>query len=127
LPIGRIKPMPNEISLNALFAASSEWQKGIFPDATPISAAYHLRDEAREVVLEAEMLMAYIAQDGNWALTTETTREQLALELADVIHLCIACASAANIHLPTAIEKKFQKNQTRNFTYDPDRGYSKGD
>jgi NTP pyrophosphatase (non-canonical NTP hydrolase) len=119
--------MPEEINLNRLFEAISEWQRGVFPDATPMSAALHLADEAREVVVEADMLMAYIAQDGNGALSTESTREQLALELADVIHLCIACASAANVHLPTALEKKFQKNQRRTFTYDPDRGYSKGD
>jgi hypothetical protein len=44
-----------------------------------------------------------------------------------VVHLCIALAAAAEVHLPTAILKKFEQNKDRTFTYDPDRGYMKGD
>jgi NTP pyrophosphatase (non-canonical NTP hydrolase) len=119
--------MPNEISLNGLFAAISEWQKGVFPDASLLSAMAHLLDETKEVEAAAMELFMVEQIEGTYSKEHAVAQEALAMELADIIHLCIACASAANIHLPTAIEKKFQKNQTRNFTYDPDRGYSKGD
>jgi len=119
--------MPNEINLNELFAAISEWQKGVFPDADVYSAMRHLVDEATEVEDAVHHYINILSMYYEGSKEVAAERETLAMELADIIHLCIAVASAANIHLPTALEKKFQKNQSRTFTYDPDRGYSKGD
>ena len=119
--------MPNEVNLNTLFEAIAAWQPTAFPDASLLSAVTHLYDEACETS-DAAIELFYVEQiEGTFSKEHAVAQEALAMELADVMHLCIACATIAGIHLPTAIEKKFQKNQSRTFTYDPERGYSKGD
>lgn len=119
--------MTNEIDLNRLFADIARWQPQAFPDADMLSCLYHLVDEITEVDTATHDLYVSLRRWGAGDYLVEQNREALAGELADVLHLCIALAHLCDIHIPTALQKKFEKNQTRTFTYDAERGYAKGD
>jgi len=99
------------LSLDGLQLEITEWQRQTFPKADVVSVSLHLVKEAREVEVEAAWFFHYLEKAD--AVRLDQTRDSLAEELADVVHLVFGVASLAGVDLAQAVAKKFEKNKNR--------------
>jgi len=98
-------------SLDGLQPQIAEWQRQTFPKADIVSVFHHLVKEVREVGVEANWFLHYSEKAD--AVRLFQARDELAEELADVVHLVFGMASLAGIDLAQAVAKKFEKNKNR--------------
>ncbi|MCA0269690.1 MAG: DUF550 domain-containing protein [Bacteroidetes bacterium] len=82
------------------------WQRETFPEATPLSAAKHLLAEVGELIVDLE------------------SGRDASFELADCLHLVIAVAERADVHLADVTRTKFMLNQGRTWGEPNDEGFT---
>ncbi len=88
------------------FVKARDWEK------------YHQpKNLAMSIAIEAAELMEHFQWLNDQAVTDQLknpqTKEQIAEELADIIHYCLSFANATQIDISEAVSQKMLKNQSR--------------
>jgi len=110
------QPAAAPLTLESLAAEIRAWQIETFPNGTPLGAAEHLLEEARELVQELRGMGKPRAYD------FDRVRE----EAADVLLLLIAVAGMVGFDLLPAAVDKMEINRNRTWESEPnERGYRK--
>jgi NTP pyrophosphatase (non-canonical NTP hydrolase) len=93
------------------FNEITEWQKEVFPEATPESKIHHLKEEVNELLSDIR-----------------TNNPNRRLEYADCIFLLFGCAAADGFNyedICNAIDEKFKINKKRKWGKPDENGVVK--